>query len=93
MFQALPAVGALPEAKVTLGRRLFHDPQLSGDNTVSCASCHSLDRGGADGRRTSLGIHNQVGPINSPTVLNARFHFVQFWDGRATDLATRPAAR
>ncbi len=87
------AVSPVPEvvntnaAKVTLGRRLFHDPILSGDGTISCASCHSLDRGGADGRVSSLGIHNQVGGINSPTVLNARFNFVQFWDGRAANLA------
>ena len=86
MFQALPPVGALPEAKVTLGRRLFHDTQLSANNTVSCASCHSLDQGGAEARVSSLGINGQVGPINSPTVLNARFNFVQFWDGRAANL-------
>jgi len=84
--QPIPDLVVANTDKVRLGRRLFHDPVLSGDNTISCASCHSLDRGGADGRRSSLGIHNQVGPINSPTVLNARFHFVQFWDGRATDL-------
>lgn len=86
------AVSPLPElapanaAKVTLGRRLFHDPILSGDGTVSCASCHSLDHGGAEARVSSLGIRGQVGPINSPTVLNARYNFVQFWDGRAADL-------
>lgn len=89
MFQPLPAVEALPEAKVTLGRRLFHDTALSRDNTLSCASCHSLDQGGADARVSSLGINGQVGPINSPTVLNSRFNFVQFWDGRAADLATQ----
>ncbi|MBX3251650.1 MAG: cytochrome-c peroxidase [Myxococcales bacterium] len=72
--------------KVFLGRRLFHDPILSGDGTVSCATCHSLDHGGAEDRATSLGIREQVGPINSPTVLNAHYNFVQFWDGRATDL-------
>lgn len=82
----LPEVVVTNPAKVALGRRLFHDPILSGDGTVSCASCHSLDRGGADGRRVSLGIHNQPGPINSPTVFNARFNLAQFWDGRAADL-------
>ena len=72
--------------KVTIGRRLFHDPILSGDGTVSCSSCHSLAHGGAEPRRTSTGINGQVGPINSPTVLNAHFNFRQFWDGRAADL-------
>jgi cytochrome c peroxidase len=73
--------------KVVLGRRLFHDTQLSGDGTLSCASCHSLDMGGTDQRRTSIGIRGQVGGINSPTVLNSGLNFVQFWDGRAASLA------
>jgi len=89
--QPIPDVVVADAAKVRLGRRLFHDPILSGDGTVSCASCHSLDRGGADGRRSSLGIRNQVGPINAPTVLNARFHIAQFWDGRAADLREQAA--
>jgi cytochrome c peroxidase len=73
-------------AKVVLGRRLFHDGRLSGDGTISCSTCHSLDHGGAEDRRTSVGIHGFVGPINAPTVLNSGFMFVQFWDGRAADL-------
>jgi cytochrome c peroxidase len=72
--------------KVALGRRLFFDTRLSGDGTLSCASCHSFDHGGAEPRATSLGIGGAVGPINSPTVLNASLNFVQFWDGRAADL-------
>src|SRR5690606_2576885 len=72
--------------KVFLGRRLYFDPILSGDGTVSCATCHSLDHGGAEPRPVSSGIRGQSGPINSPTVLNAHFNFVQFWDGRAADL-------
>ncbi|UJR82861.1 cytochrome-c peroxidase [Sandaracinus amylolyticus] len=77
--------------KVALGRRLFHDTRLSGDETLSCATCHSLDNGGAEPRRTSTGIRGQIGPINSPTVLNAGFNFVQFWDGRAADLQAQAA--
>jgi len=87
---------ALPRAefdtrKAELGRRLFHDGALSGDGTISCATCHSLDHGGAEARRTSTGIRGQVGPINSPTVLNSSFNFVQFWDGRARDLREQAA--
>ena len=77
--------------KVVLGRRLYHDPILSGDGSVSCATCHSLDHGGAEDRRTSTGIGAQVGPINSPTVLNAHYNFRQFWDGRAADLEEQAA--
>jgi cytochrome c peroxidase len=72
--------------KVLLGRALYFDTALSGDGTVSCATCHSLDHGGAEPRKTSIGIKGQVGPINSPTVLNSSYNFVQFWDGRAADL-------
>jgi cytochrome c peroxidase len=89
--QPVPESTVRDPAKVRLGRRLFHDPILSADGTVSCASCHALDHGGAEGRRTSLGIRGQVGPINSPTVLNARFHIAQFWDGRAADLREQAA--
>ncbi|MEM7434278.1 MAG: cytochrome-c peroxidase [Myxococcota bacterium] len=82
----LPAVANLDMAKVTLGRKLFHDKALSGDGTVACVTCHSLDHGGAEPRKTSTGIRGQVGPINSPTVLNSSHNFAQFWDGRAKDL-------
>lgn len=72
--------------KAALGRQLFFDTRLSGDGTLSCASCHSLDHGGAEPRATSVGIGGAVGPINSPTVLNASLNFAQFWDGRAANL-------
>ena len=72
--------------RVLLGRALFHDPMLSGDGTLSCATCHTLDHGGAEPRKVSTGIRGQQGPINSPTVLNARYNLAQFWDGRAKDL-------
>ena len=69
--------------KVALGRDLFHDPRLSKDGSVSCATCHDLARGGGDGRRVSIGIEGKLGAINSPTVFNVVFNFKQFWDGRA----------
>ena len=72
--------------KAALGRALFHDPRLSRDDTVSCASCHNLASGGDDGRRVSIGIEEQPGAINSPTVFNSGLNFKQFWDGRASTL-------
>lgn len=71
---------------VNLGRQLFHDTRLSGDGTLTCASCHGIDQGGDDNRSTSVGIRGQIGPINAPTVLNSGFNFRQFWDGRAATL-------
>ena len=75
------------ELKVRLGKKLFFDTILSADNTVSCASCHSLQNGGDDGLKFSVGIHGQEGNINAPTVFNAVYNFKQFWNGRANDLA------
>ena len=73
-------------AKIELGRRLFHDPRLSHDNTISCASCHDLRFGGTDRASSAIGVAGQVGPINTPTVFNAALNVTQFWDGRAEDL-------
>lgn len=73
-------------ARVALGERLFHDPGLSGDGSVSCASCHDLAQGGDDGRRVSIGIDGQLGQRNAPTVLNSGLNVRQFWDGRAATL-------
>lgn len=83
-----PLPQALPvnDAKVALGFKLYHDPRLSADNTISCAHCHALNAGGVDGRKTSIGVGGAVGPINAPTVFNAAFNSEQFWDGRAANL-------
>lgn len=74
------------EAKIDLGRMLYFDKRLSIDNDVSCNSCHQLDKFGVDNEKTSKGHKGQRGDRNSPTVYNAAFHFVQFWDGRAADV-------
>jgi len=72
--------------KADLGQKLFFDPQLSKNGTISCASCHDLENGGDDGRKFSVGVNGKEGNINAPTVYNAVFNFRQFWDGRAEDL-------
>ncbi|MEI6806652.1 MAG: cytochrome c peroxidase [Myxococcaceae bacterium] len=84
----LPKVDA---QKVALGKSMFFDTRLSGDNTISCASCHNLSKGGTDQSQVATGIKNQKGPINSPTVLNAVFNSHQFWDGRAKNLQEQAA--
>ncbi len=72
--------------KAKLGKLLFSDSQLSKDGTISCSSCHNLKLGGADKRKVSLGIENKKGNIQAPTVLNARYNFKQFWNGRVDTL-------
>jgi cytochrome c peroxidase len=80
---------ALNPEEVELGNKLFHDTRLSRDNSISCASCHDLKKGGTDQRRFSIGIGGVEGHINSPTVYNSSFNFRQFWDGRSQDLVTQ----
>jgi len=85
-FRPVAAEVAPPPAspeKIALGRRLFFETQLSRNGQIACNSCHPLDRYGADGRQTSLGIDGQRGARNTPSVYNAANHFVQFWDGRS----------
>ncbi len=85
-IQPLPRTMALDAAKVALGGRLFADPRLSRDNTVSCSSCHSFELGGADGLERSFGIEGRQVAFNAPTVFNSAFSIAQFWDGRALTL-------
>ncbi|MFP5305104.1 MAG: cytochrome-c peroxidase [Gammaproteobacteria bacterium] len=85
-IRPLPAVAAVDTRKAALGERLFHEPRLSRDGTVACASCHSLATAGTDRRARSIGLGGAAGQLNAPTVLNAAFNFRQFWDGRAATL-------
>lgn len=81
----LPAKG-LSQAKISLGKALFHDPRLSEDSSISCASCHDLSAGGADKGPLSFGVNGTPGVTNTPTVYNSSLNFVQFWNGRAANL-------
>ena len=85
-IKPIPTNVEVDEKKAALGERLFHEPRLSKDDSTSCASCHDLALGGDDGRKVSVGIGDQAGTINAPTVYNAGFNFKQFWDGRADTL-------
>jgi len=84
--QPLPDSVEVDARKAALGKRLYHDTRLSGDDTLSCASCHDLGKGGTDNQKVSTGIRGQRGGINAPTTYNALFQIKQFWDGRAATL-------
>lgn len=71
---------------ISLGRRLYYDPILSVDKTVSCATCHSPEYGFADPKPVSEGVGKKTGTRNSPTVINSAYSKLQFWDGRAPSL-------
>lgn len=72
--------------KIELGRLLYFDKRLSRDSTVSCATCHDPSKGWTDQAPVSAGINGQKGGRSAPTVLNAAYLELQFWDGRAPSL-------
>jgi cytochrome c peroxidase len=74
------------DEKIFLGKVLYFDKRLSKDGNISCNSCHQLDKFGVDNLAFSPGDDGTLGGRNSPTSLNAAFHFAQFWDGRAKDV-------
>jgi cytochrome c peroxidase len=82
----IPQPADVLSKKVLLGERLFHDPGLSRDQKVSCATCHDLKRGGVDGKPHSVGVGGTPLAVNTPTVFNSGLNFRQFWDGRAASL-------
>lgn len=85
-IQPIPREVKLDARKVALGARLFNDPRLSRDDSVSCARCHNLAAGGVDHLVRAVGIEGRVGEVNTPTVFNSGLNFRQFWDGRAETL-------
>ena len=75
---------------IALGKKLYFDKRLSVNNTQSCNTCHDLTKkkNGVDNEEVPAGaLEGTIGTRNAPTVLNAGYQFVQFWDGRAKDLA------
>lgn len=84
---ALPEIrdGFSPQ-QIDLGRYLFFDPVLSGDGSVSCASCHDPNLGFSDGKGLGTGIHNSKMKRSSPTLWNVAYLKKLFWDARSTSL-------
>lgn len=82
----IPADNPLTVETIELGRRLYYDPALSSDRTISCASCHAPEFAFADQRPVSQGVGGRFGTRHAPTVINSAYSSLQFWDGRATSL-------
>lgn len=88
----LPASPPHPEdnaptpARVELGKALFFDQRLSGDGSMSCATCHSPMLGWSDGLPTARGIRNLTLERASPTVVNVAYNTIHMWDGRKRSL-------
>lgn len=82
----IPDDNPLTAAKIELGKQLYFDPRLSRDSTVSCASCHDPAKGWSNGERFATGVRGQKGGRSAPTIINAAYGHLQFWDGRAEQL-------
>ncbi|WP_147532800.1 cytochrome-c peroxidase [Bacillus marasmi] len=82
----IPEDNPMTEEVLKLGQTLFFDPRLSGNNQVSCATCHDPNMGYGDDRPTFKAYDGSDGARNSPTVINSGYYSVNFWDGRAASL-------
>ena len=84
----IPADNPQTQAKVKFGKQLYFDPRLSGNNKISCATCHLPSLGFSNGQRIAKGGPNLTdeGGRNTPTVYNTAYIKFQFWDGRAATL-------
>lgn len=82
----IPADNPPTAETIALGRRLYYDPQLSVDGSISCASCHAPEFGFSDNRSLSKGVGGKLGTRKAPTVINSAYNTLQFWDGRAASL-------
>ena len=89
-----PKENAYTPERAELGHTLFFDPRISGGGTMSCASCHNPAFSWGDGLPKGVGHRaNQLGR-RTPTILNAAWGELMFWDGRAASLeeqALKPA--
>jgi cytochrome c peroxidase len=86
-----PANNPYSKEKADLGMVLFFDPRLSNSKQISCANCHDPEFNWGDGRRVAYGEDRQQGPRNSPSLMNAAYQKVMFWDGRAETLEEQAA--
>ena len=91
MFQPLgavsvPADNPMTAEKIELGKRLYFDARLSGNNVQSCSSCHQPQAGYGDNLTTFIGFEGFRGHRNSPTIINSAYYAEHFLDGRASSL-------
>jgi len=89
----LPTDNILTVEGVALGLRLFHETKLSGNNTQSCASCHTPQFAFSnEGKAVSTGITGATGTRNAPGLFNLAYQHQYFWDGRASSLRAQALA-
>ena len=89
---SIPAANPPTAQTIALGRLLFYDKRLSKDDSISCSSCHMPTEGFADGMKVSRGVGGMSGVRNAPSIINAAYLPLQFWDGRAPSLEEQAAS-
>lgn len=81
----------LTKAGFDLGHKLFFDPRLSRDNTISCGTCHQPGAAFAhQDHDVSHGIEDKLGNRNSPALFNINWHTSFFWDGGVNHIEVQP---
>jgi len=75
----VPADNPMSEAKVTLGKFLFYDKNLSANKQQSCASCHLQQNAFAEPLKTSIGSTGQQHRRNSPALVNIAYNKTLTW--------------
>ncbi|MGO6747781.1 cytochrome-c peroxidase [Rhizobium ruizarguesonis] len=88
-ISAIPLSTDIDQRKVALGRRLFNDSRLSGDNDVSCSSCHILSQGLTDGIPISRGRAGYPGVTNTLSLFNVGLNSKYSWNGSVVSLQER----
>jgi cytochrome c peroxidase len=88
----IPANNPMTYEGIKLGKKLFYDKLLSGNNTLSCGSCHNQENGFTDNNKQfSLGTNGEIGVRNSMPLFNLVYDRHFFWDGGASDLESQVA--
>ncbi|WP_044204877.1 cytochrome-c peroxidase [Flammeovirga sp. OC4] len=88
-YQNIPAPehNEMDPLKVELGQKLFFDPHLSKDSTVSCAHCHQPQYGfGENSSLSTQGVSHKPLLRNSPALINIAWASGWFWDGGAKNI-------
>jgi len=76
----VPADNPMTPEKVELGRRLFHDPRLSGPGTLACAGCHRPELAYTDGRPRAVGVAGDLHPRSAMSLANVAYNATLGWD-------------
>ncbi len=80
-YPEFPSDNQPTQNRIDLGKRLFFDPILSRDSSISCGSCHQADKFFTDNLKVSKGISGRMGTRNAPSLINVAYQPSMFWDG------------